>query len=182
MIYICGTLFEIFIRWIFIHIFLVGRCQNPLSVIIKKLYLFSFAFLTGLNEPRGLSIDWIARRVYITDGNRIVVASLDGKLIYTAISEGMIQPRDISVAPLQGVMFWADWGPAPRIYTAHMDGNRKRPLVLSGLLWPTGLAVDHPALRVYWADPKMGTIESVNFDGKDRHVVHRFTAGKHLYK
>ena len=29
-------------------------------------------------------------------------------------------------------------------------------------------------LRLYWADPKTGSIESVNLEGKDRVVVRRF--------
>lgn len=134
--------------------------------------------ISGLYEPRGLSVDWIAKRVYITDSSRILVTTLDGKLTYTVLSGDMQQPRDIVVAPVQGVLFWSDWGPVPRIETAYMDGNKRQVLVLTGLLWPTGLAADHPAMRIYWADPKTGIVESCKYDGSDRQIVRRFNSGE----
>lgn len=134
--------------------------------------------LTGLQEPRGLAVDWVTKKLYISDMNHIIVASLDGQLVYTLIKDEMQEPRDIVVAPSQGLLFWADWGPAPRIETSYMDGTKRRVLLSVGILWPTGLTIDHPAKRLYWADPKALTIESVRFDGSERNIVKRFTQGK----
>lgn len=134
--------------------------------------------LTGLYEPRGLSIDWVSKKIYITDASRILVSTLNGNLTYTLITGQMQQPRDIVVAPAASTVFWTDWGPSPRIEAAFMNGNKRRVLVSSGLLWPTGLAVDHPAGRVYWADPKTGMVESVKYNGGDRQIVVKFLKGK----
>jgi low-density lipoprotein receptor-related protein 1 (alpha-2-macroglobulin receptor) len=58
-----------------------------------------------------------------------------------------------------------------RIETA---GRLRRLLVDYDIRYPTGLAIDYPARRLYWADPKTGTLESVILEGKDRVVVRRF--------
>lgn len=134
--------------------------------------------LTNLHDPRGISLDWIAKRIYITDGNRVIVSSLNGSHVYTVITGKLNQPRDIVVAPEHGVMFWGDWGPSPRIESADMDGYNRKELINTRIIWPTGLAVDYTTNRLYWADPKMMTVESVLFDGTQRHIVKHFENGK----
>lgn len=89
--------------------------------------------------------------------------------------------RDLVVASDQGVLFWADWGPTARIETANMDGYKRRILVSTGILWPTGLAIDHGTNRLYWADPKTMTIESVLYDGTDRHIIRHFDKGWYTF-
>ncbi|KAL3288606.1 hypothetical protein HHI36_003043 [Cryptolaemus montrouzieri] len=130
--------------------------------------------LSNLEDPRGISIDWVAKRLYVTDGTRIIVSTLDGESIYTLIKGNMQELRDIVVAPAQGVLFWSDWGPLPRIETAYMDGNKRRILVNTSLLWPTSITIDYPAERLYWSDPKSFVVESIKFDGSDRQVVRHF--------
>lgn len=137
--------------------------------------------LKDLYEPRGLSIDWVSKKIYITDASRILVSTLNGDMSYTLLTGQMQQLRDIVVAPLEGLLFWIDWGPVPRIETAYMNGNKRRVLVSTGLLWPTGLTLDHPAGRLYWADPKTGTVESIKYDGSDRQVVIKFVKGTLYY-
>lgn len=134
--------------------------------------------LAGLQDPRGIAVDWVAKRLYITDGTRLIVSTIDGLFMYTLLSGKMQQPRDIVVAPGEGLLFWADWGPAARIETAHMDGNKRRILVGSGILYTTGMAIDYPTKRLYWADPKTLKIECVKFDGSDRHVIKHFDSSK----
>ncbi|CAH1165542.1 unnamed protein product [Phyllotreta striolata] len=130
--------------------------------------------LSDLRDPRGISVDWVARRIYLTDGDRLLAATLDGNYVYTLLKGDMQQPRDIVVVSDKGVLFWVDWGPNARIETANMDGYKRRILVSNGVLWPTGLAVDHGTDRLYWADPKTSTIESVLFDGSDRRLIKYF--------
>lgn len=74
-------------------------------------------------------------------------------------------------------MFWSDWGLKPRIEMAFMDGNERKILVDKNILWPAGLAIDYPAKRLYWTDPKALTIESITLFGKDRQKVHHFKQG-----
>lgn len=150
----------------------VNNVRTERSVSIAK------TVLSSLQDPRGISLDWIAKRIYITDGNRIVASTLNGSHSYTLISGNFNQPRDIIVVSSHGILFWADWGPSPRIETAHMDGYKRKVLVNSRIIWPTGLAVDYTTNRLYWADPKTMTIETVLFDGTKRHVVKHFDSGE----
>lgn len=147
-----------------------NRTERSLSV--------AKTILSNLHDPRGISMDWIAKRIYITDGNRILVSTLNGSHMYTLITGNLNQPRDIVVVSSQGLMFWTDWGPSPKIETAHMDGYKRKVLVNTQIIWPTGLAVDYSTNRLYWADPKTMTIETVSFNGTNRHVVKHFDSGK----
>lgn len=130
--------------------------------------------LNNLHDPRGLSIDWVTKKIYITDKDRIVAATLDGQQICSIITTAVNDPRDIVVSPEDGIMFWTDWQHSPTIQKAYMDGNKRIYLVEYTVLWPTGLTVDQPAGRLYWADPKSMRVETVKFDGTDRQVVKRF--------
>lgn len=132
--------------------------------------------LNGLEDPRGLAVDWLGLNLYWVDGTQklVGVVSFDGLLRRNLVSTELEQPHDIVVDPLSGSMFWSDLGLNARIEMARMDGSSRRVLVETDILYPTGLAIDYPARRLYWSDPKTGTIESVNLDGKDRVVVRRF--------
>lgn len=132
--------------------------------------------LTGVEDPRGLAVDWLGLNLYWVDGTHklVGVVSFDGLLRRHLVSTDLDQPHDVVVDPLSGSMFWSDLGLNARIETARMDGTSRRVLVESDILYPTGLAIDYPARRLYWADPKTGNLETVNIDGKDRVVVRRF--------
>lgn len=82
-------------------------------------------------------------------------------------------PLDIVLDSHAHLVFWSalDEG----ILSSSMDGADKKQLLQGGVEWPTGLAVDVPNRRVYWADQRKGTVETCLYSGKDRHVVKRFT-------
>lgn len=75
-------------------------------------------------------------------------------------------------------MFWSDWGINSRIEVARMDGTQRKTFVDTNVRWPTGLAIDYPARRLYWTDLKSHTIESIGLDGRERRLVKKFQAGK----
>lgn len=59
-----------------------------------------------------------------------------------------------------------------------MNGSYRRDLVGGAMVWPTGLAIDYPARRLYWTDTKTKTIETVRLDGSDRNIVKKFGHGE----
>lgn len=130
-------------------------------------------------EAHGIAVDWVSHKLYVTNSTGIIVSTFDGQKYYHLLSGELHQPREIAVAPSQGLLFWATWEPSPKIESAQMDGYRRKVLVKDRLLWPTGLALDHPAERLYWADAKAMTIETVKFDGSDRQIVKHFTDSKY---
>ena len=60
--------------------------------------------VSGVHTPDGLAIDWVAKKMYWTDGgyNMIEVAELDGRHRLTLFSSGVDDPRAIVVDPFHG--------------------------------------------------------------------------------
>lgn len=128
---------------------------------------------SNLISPAGLAFDWITEKIYYTDmgTNRIEVATLDGRLRTMLIWNGLEKPRDIVVNPLEGLMFWCQWGSTPQIEVAGMDGSNRSILISTHLHFPNGLAIDYAGNRLYFVDSGTKTMESVNLDGSARRTV-----------
>ena len=73
----------------------------------------------------GLAVDWIYNHIYWTDAdkNTIELANFDGKMRKSLIEDRVQEPRAIALNPLEGWMFWTDWGDEARIEKAGMDGS-----------------------------------------------------------
>ncbi|XP_050531547.1 low-density lipoprotein receptor-related protein 6 isoform X2 [Daktulosphaira vitifoliae] len=131
---------------------------------------------SGILTPDGLAIDWLTKKLYWTDGdtNRIEVASLDGKLRKVLYWEEIDQPRAIALVPMDGIMFWTDWGEVPKIERAGMNGDlsTRKVIVSDKIFWPNGLTIDFQNRQIYWVDGKLGFIDVMDFDGKSRKTVH----------
>lgn len=87
------------------------------------------------------------------------------------IWDGLDKPRDIAVDPYGGIMFWSDWGEKPKIERSSMDGTSRIVVIKDKLMWPNGLAIDHSALKIYWADGGNKAIEYAGFDGTSRKTL-----------
>lgn len=68
-------------------------------------------------------------------------------------------------------MYWSDWGEKPKIERAGMDGSDRIVLIRNNLTWPNGLAIDHTAGKLYWADGGTKSIEFTNLDGSNRKML-----------
>lgn len=70
-------------------------------------------------------------------------------------------------------MYWADANPAsPRIERAWMNGDKRSAIVTSRLLRPSAITIDYRMYdRVYFADYKLGVIESMKPDGTHRVII-----------
>lgn len=126
-----------------------------------------------LQAADGLAVDWIYNHLYWTDTafNTISVADLDGKMRHTLFSEGLDEPRAIVVNPVEGWMFWTDWGSAAKIERSGMDGSHRKAIVTTDIIWPNGLAIDHVSRRLFWVDAKLHIISSADYDGSNRRVI-----------
>lgn len=101
----------------------------------------------------------------------MISTDLNGGEQTTIISSGS-QPLDIVVEPSLRMIFWSTLENG--ILSASMDGTNKQALVERGVEWPTGLTIDYPTQRLYWADHRKGTIETILLSGKSRHTVTQF--------
>lgn len=81
----------------------------------------------ALTISDGLAIDWIYYHIYWTDarGKNIKLADFDGNMKKTLITDNIQEPRALAVNPLEGWMFWTDWGETARIEKSGMDGSHR---------------------------------------------------------
>nr|CAI5839152.1 unnamed protein product [Callosobruchus analis] len=141
---------------------------------VATLFLF-YRFYHGRCSfsPAGIAFDWATEKIYWTDSDshRIEVANTDGSMRCLLVWEELQKPRDITVDPQAGLMFWSEWGEVPKIERSNMDGSNRQVIVSVNLTWPNGLAVDHSTNKIYWTDGGLRTIEYANIDGSNRKVL-----------
>ena len=92
--------------------------------------------LATLRNPDGLAVDWVARNLYWCDkgSDTVEVASLEGKHRRVLISGGGLkEPRALVVNPLEGWLYWSDWGKNPHVGRAWMDGTHREVIISEGL-------------------------------------------------
>ncbi|XP_055715647.1 low-density lipoprotein receptor-like isoform X10 [Phlebotomus papatasi] len=121
----------------------------------------------------GLAVDWIYNHIYFTDTHKctIELTNFEGNMGKVLIKDDVEIPRSIALDPLNGWMYWTDWGSSPRIERAGMDGTHRMPIVTYEVKWPNGITLDLVRKRVYWVDAKLNEISSCNYDGSGRNVV-----------
>ncbi|XP_022793576.1 P-selectin-like [Stylophora pistillata] len=112
-------------------------------------------------------------QLYWTDttDDVIRVSDLEGKNTRILISLGLDEPRGIVLDPERGSMFWTDWGAAPKIETAALNGTERITLVNTSLQWPNGITLDRKRMLVFWVDSGTDTLESINYDGNNRTLL-----------
>ncbi|GFQ74800.1 low-density lipoprotein receptor-related protein 6 [Trichonephila clavata] len=130
---------------------------------------------TGLTSPDGLAVDWMGKKLYWSDSetNRIEVSNLDGSYRKVLFWKDLDQPRSLALVPMDGWMFWTDWGETPKIERASMDGNQttRAVIIKDDISWPNGIAVDYDTKRIYWTDAKKRCIASADFNGEKRQMI-----------
>ncbi|XP_062564509.1 low-density lipoprotein receptor-like isoform X2 [Armigeres subalbatus] len=121
----------------------------------------------------GLAVDWIYNHIYFTDIKKatIELTNFDGNMGKIVIKDDLEIPRAIALDPIDGWMYWTDWGTTPRIERAGMDGTHRQVIVTYEVKWPNGITLDLVRKRVYWVDAKLNTISSCDYDGSQRSVV-----------
>jgi sugar lactone lactonase YvrE len=68
-------------------------------------------------------------------------------------------------------MFWTNWNDnQASIMSSYLSGWEVKKIVTQDIRTPNGLAIDHPAYKLYWSDARLDKIERCNFDGTDRKV------------
>ncbi|XP_028410906.1 uncharacterized protein LOC114533567 [Dendronephthya gigantea] len=121
----------------------------------------------------GLTIDPAGRQLYWTSttNNTVETSKLDGSFRRTLVRWNLDRPRDIIVDPIDGYMYWTDWGKFPRIERAYMNGENRMDLVNTTLRWPNGLTIDHVYNKLYWVDAYEENIEAMDLATLERKVV-----------
>ncbi|XP_026831952.1 very low-density lipoprotein receptor isoform X3 [Drosophila erecta] len=121
----------------------------------------------------GLAVDWIYNHVYFTDTHKctIELTNFEGSMGKVLVKDSLDIPRSIALDPIEGWMYWSDWGASPRIERAGMDGSHRTAIITYDVKWPNGITLDLVQKRLYWVDGKLNTISSANYDGSQRQQV-----------
>lgn len=63
----------------------------------------------------GLAVDWIYNHVYYTDTHKctIELTNFEGSMGKVLIKDALDIPRSIALDPIEGWMYWSDWGASP---------------------------------------------------------------------
>ncbi|KAJ8023749.1 Low-density lipoprotein receptor-related protein 6 [Holothuria leucospilota] len=128
----------------------------------------------GLDVVSGLACDWRNNKIYFMDLERqtIEVCELDGSLRKVLFWTDLVKPRDVTLDPDHGYMFWTDWNPeAPRIERAGMDGSMRMTIVDEGLDMPYSLTLDYSSMKLYWTDTHLNNIQCSDYSGFSRKVI-----------
>ncbi|XP_062570264.1 prolow-density lipoprotein receptor-related protein 1-like [Saccostrea cucullata] len=107
--------------------------------------------------------------------------------IYTVVvHKDLYQPEGLALDPENGLMFFTDNEPHPRIEKASMDGENRTTIIHTGLIRVLALSVDTDRDLLFWADYGRHTIEVSDYDGLNRRVIRRNNnvpaTGLHYYQ
>lgn len=122
----------------------------------------------------GLAVDWIHQNIYYTDitAFEVQMISWDGRWTRTIVTDKLDLPRAIAVNPIDGYVYWTDWGSAPKIERAGLDGSDRQPLITKPHVhWPNGITVDYANKKLYWCDGYLNKIKMSNLDGSGIETV-----------
>ncbi|KAG0718004.1 Low-density lipoprotein receptor [Chionoecetes opilio] len=122
----------------------------------------------------GLAVDWIHQNIYYTDISALEVRmiSWDGRWTRTIVTDKLDLPRAIAVSPIDGHIYWTDWGSEPKIERAGLDGGDRTPIVTAPHVhWPNGITVDYANKKLYWCDGYKNEIKMSNMDGSGIETV-----------
>lgn len=152
----------------------IEKKEDIASRIKRDIQLLAAFNIPNLDDPKSLAVDWITQMIYVIDSkhNKIVATDLEGKNHVALVSTGL-HPTDIVLEPESRIMVWSTLENG--ILVASLDGENKKSLIETDVGWPISLAIDYPTGRLYWADYRKGTVETCKLNGRDRHVVRKFT-------
>ncbi|XP_066998103.2 low-density lipoprotein receptor-related protein 2 [Anabrus simplex] len=128
--------------------------------------------LPGTWAPIALAVDWVGNKLYIADaiGQKIDVFEIGGGGNAIVLGSNLSSPADIALDPTVGYMFVAD---SNQLLRANMDGTNSLAIVSEAAYKASGVAVDIIAKRVFWCDSLLDYIETVDYQGQNRHLVLR---------
>lgn len=136
--------------------------------------------LLRLEDDRALAVcvEGGRDRLYISSagprGGALHVSTLEGRRRVVLWQRAGSWPSSVALHGPERLVFWSDAGARPAIMVSGTDGSSPRELLTRHLRRPTAVTVDGPARRLYFADVRLHTLETVRLDGGDRRLLADF--------
>ena len=150
----------------------------------RQVILSYSADASGVNNPYGIDIDYIAGKVYWINANTLTImrCNLDGSNVEDMLEDFIVlgAGKALCLHPEIGKMFWTCTS-TDKIYVCNLeipsgetykDRTDVSPIV-SGLNNPWGLALDKINNYLYWATSTDHNIERVTTSGTDRRLIYQ---------
>lgn len=123
--------------------------------------------LAGLGSLRGIAVDGATGWMYWTSSDHVGPATinrahLDGSGAQVLLSLAGFNPRQITIDPVAGKLYWAELE-FPGIARCNFDGTVGEILVLGPTSRPYGVAINPATLEVWWSEYATGFIQSAVF-------------------
>ncbi|CAJ0956712.1 unnamed protein product, partial [Mesorhabditis belari] len=130
-----------------------------------------------LSNVKLLKFDWIARNWYLVDTTgRVIILCADERftLCKTIVYNGVDKPADLVVDPINGYLFYADFGTKHTgVWRFNLDGTERKNMIDKGAVMLQALAIDIHSKTLYYLDTYLELIRAINYDqaGKSRIVA-----------
>jgi low density lipoprotein-related protein 2 len=127
----------------------------------------------SFNEPAtGVALDWIGRKLYFLNSNRLSVSELNGHHRSILLNNSVLQEAtSLAIDPFVGYLFLTDWRYPPFIGRIGLDGKNFTKIITQDIGSPMGITIDIITKRIWWADTHLKQIEFSNYNGRNRFVV-----------
>ncbi|XP_041434027.1 low-density lipoprotein receptor-related protein 1B-like [Xenopus laevis] len=121
--------------------------------------------------PNALAVDWIGKNLYWFDTEKrvIEVSKLNGLYPTILVRKKIKFPRNLSLDPQTGYLYWIDCCEYPHVGRVGMDGSNQSVVIETMISRPMALTIDYVNKRIYWANENH--IEFSDMNGFNRHKV-----------
>ncbi|RVE41824.1 hypothetical protein evm_013527 [Chilo suppressalis] len=130
-------------------------------------------------------VDWVSGSWYLYDWSRSVlyVCSASMQHCRVLLQHRLSRMHGLALDPTAGFMFWSVWGgAAAALERGDLSGGGRAALAAHRLVYPSGVCVDIPARRVYWADAYLDTLECARYDGEQRRTLARLPTSQNVHQ
>ncbi|XP_077987906.1 low-density lipoprotein receptor-related protein 5-like [Glandiceps talaboti] len=140
--------------------------------------------LIQTGEVTGIAVDWLSSNLYWTDltNKHIGVSKLDGSYKMILLEKDVVHPTAIVVNPHEGVMYWADAGPNPRIVKCDLSGRNPMNIVDQRIIHPASLTIDFDKQNLYWSDKELKVVNYISLDGNNERPFLQVTKDQNTNK
>jgi len=137
---------------------------------------FNCACMPGYVRSQGKLCKAITRnfaKVFVTNGNSLMMADLDGKSVRNILSENRESMNYVTAFDFHnrtGRVYWADRG-SHAIWSCLENGTGLVKVISSGVSMVEALAVDWVSQNLYWTDYVMEHVAVSRLDGSRRKIL-----------